>query len=177
MTWTFSLTFLCFSLFHRGHAEVFWSRTFLGVTVFLFFFFLGGVLMVFWVDTGDTVDSDFCILNLLGHVDYWKRSQWWLGVLCDGTAGLMIWPAMPILAAQVGYPSGHAAIPSLVPHCPSFNLREVLMPLATVTQLLVAYCLGLFFFEEKARFDVIEVLLVLPLLLFLFCVCCLLQGL
>ena len=68
--------------------------------------------MVFWVDTGDTVDSDFCILNLLGHVDYWKRSQWWLGVLCDGTAGLMIWPAMPILAAQVGYPSGHAAIPS-----------------------------------------------------------------
>eukprot|EP00434_Breviolum_minutum_P028635 symbB.v1.2.025339.t1/scaffold2431.1/size102990/3 len=63
-----------------GHAEIFWSRTFLG---------------------------------------------WWLGVLCDGTAGLMIWPAMPILAAQV------------------------LMPLATVTQLLVAYCLGLFFFEEK----------------------------
>lgn len=60
-----------------------------------------------------------------GHVDYWKRSQWWLGVLCDGTAGLMIWPAMPILAAQV------------------------LMPLATVAQLLVAYCLGLFFFEEK----------------------------
>ena len=42
------------------------------------------------------------------------------------------------------------------------------MPLATVTQLLVAYCLGLFFFEEKARFDVIEVLSVLPLLLFFF---------
>lgn len=60
-----------------------------------------------------------------GHADYWKQSRWWWGVLCDGTAGLMIWPAMPILAAQV------------------------LMPLATVAQLLVAYFLGLFFFEEK----------------------------
>lgn len=62
-----------------------------------------------------------------GHSDYWRQAGWWLGVLCDGTAGLLIWPAMPILAAQV------------------------LMPLATVAQLLVAYGLGLFFFEEKAQ--------------------------
>eukprot|EP00913_Durusdinium_trenchii_P031742 g29727.t1 len=60
-----------------------------------------------------------------GHIEYWKQPRWWLGVLCDGTAGLMIWPAMPILAAQV------------------------LMPLATVAQLLVAYSLGLFFFREQ----------------------------
>lgn len=39
-------------------------------------------------------------LGLIGHADYWKQSRWWWGVLCDGTAGLMIWPAMPILAAQ-----------------------------------------------------------------------------
>lgn len=30
------------------------------------------------------------------------------------------------------------------------SLAQVLMPLATVAQLLVAYSLGLFFFEEKA---------------------------
>ncbi|CAJ1428662.1 unnamed protein product [Effrenium voratum] len=60
-----------------------------------------------------------------GHNEYWRQPRWWLGVLCDGVAGLMIWPAMPILAAQV------------------------LMPLATVVQLVVAYTLGLFFFQEQ----------------------------
>ena len=62
---------------------------------------------------------------LLGHVDYWKQWRWWSGVLCDGAGGLFIWPAMPILA------------------------RQVLMPLATVVQLVTAYSLALAFFREK----------------------------
>ena len=60
-----------------------------------------------------------------GHRAYWRQPWWWLGVLCDGLAGLMIWPAMPLLAPQV------------------------LMPLATVAQLLVAYGLGISFFKEQ----------------------------
>lgn len=78
-----------------------------------------------------------------------EQLVWWFGLRCPFWQHR--WASHPIL-----------------PHCPPFNLWEVLMPLATVAQLLVAYCLGLFFFEEKARFDVIEVLSVLPLLLFLF---------
>lgn len=36
---TIEITLMIHSLFHRGHAEIFWSRTILGVT---FSFFLGG---------------------------------------------------------------------------------------------------------------------------------------
>jgi len=59
-----------------------------------------------------------------GHCDYWKQWRWWSGVLCDAIGGLCIWPAMPVLAAQV------------------------LMPMATVCQLVVAYSLALAFFRE-----------------------------
>ena len=58
-------------------------------------------------------------------MDYWKQWRWWSGVLCDGVGGLFIWPAMPILATQV------------------------LMPLATVVQLVAAYSLALAFFKER----------------------------
>lgn len=80
-----------------------------------------------------------------GHADYWKQSRWWWGILCDGTAGLMIWPAMPILSAQARLEQGGTERDGRMR-----SLAQVLMPLATVAQLLVAYSLGLFFFEEKA---------------------------
>lgn len=81
-----------------------------------------------------------------GHADYWKQSRWWWGILCDGTAGLMIWPAMPILSAQARLEQGGTREGPR----DAGPLAQVLMPLATVAQLLVAYSLGLFFFEEKA---------------------------
>ena len=60
-----------------------------------------------------------------GHAEYWKHWRWWWGVLCDGMGGLFIWPAMPVLATQV------------------------LMPLATIVQLVAAYSLALAFFKER----------------------------
>eukprot|EP00933_Yihiella_yeosuensis_P005736 TRINITY_DN110308_c0_g1_i1.p1 TRINITY_DN110308_c0_g1~~TRINITY_DN110308_c0_g1_i1.p1 ORF type:complete len:407 (+),score=63.79 TRINITY_DN110308_c0_g1_i1:141-1361(+) len=61
-----------------------------------------------------------------GHERYWLEWRWWMGTLSDGVAGMMIWPAMPLISV------------------------ELLVPLVTVVQLSVAYMLGLFFFGEKA---------------------------
>jgi len=61
-----------------------------------------------------------------GHARYWLQWKWWIGALCDGIAGLMIWPIMPILCV------------------------EIMVPMVTVVQLSVGYLLGIFAFKEKA---------------------------
>ena len=78
-------------LFLQGNAKIFWPRT---SQAFKF-----GLYVFRKVKCG-VLNASSSLFRLRGHADYWKQSRWWWGVLCDGTAGLMIWPAMPILAAQ-----------------------------------------------------------------------------
>eukprot|EP00931_Biecheleriopsis_adriatica_P024106 TRINITY_DN15102_c0_g1_i1.p1 TRINITY_DN15102_c0_g1~~TRINITY_DN15102_c0_g1_i1.p1 ORF type:complete len:358 (+),score=61.52 TRINITY_DN15102_c0_g1_i1:230-1303(+) len=60
-----------------------------------------------------------------GHRSYWLNCQWWLGVICDGLAGMVVWPAMPVISVQL------------------------LVPVCTVVQLSVGYLLGIFMFKEQ----------------------------
>lgn len=54
------------------------------------------------------------------------RWEWWVGILCDTIAGLLIWPAMPYISVNV------------------------LMPFIIVVHLTVATFLGLVWFREPA---------------------------
>lgn len=62
-----------------------------------------------------------------GHEHYWLQWRWWTGVLSDGVAGCLIWPAMPFVSV------------------------EVLVPLVHVSQLCTSHVLGLLFFQEAAK--------------------------
>lgn len=64
-----------------------------------------------------------------GHRTYWLQWRWWLGVICDGVAGALLWPAMPVITVQL------------------------LVPMCTVTQLSVGYLLGLIVFKEQATLE------------------------
>jgi len=59
-----------------------------------------------------------------GHEKYWLEWRWWIGALSDAVAGILIWPAMPLISVQL------------------------LMPLVTVAQLITTYALGLFVLQE-----------------------------
>mmetsp|Transcript_129961 Transcript_129961/g.253171 ORF Transcript_129961/g.253171 Transcript_129961/m.253171 type:complete len:346 (-) Transcript_129961:34-1071(-) len=62
-----------------------------------------------------------------GHVQYWLEWRWWIGALVDAAAGLMIWPAMPVISVQL------------------------LMPLVTVLHLVTTYAIGLFALQEPPQ--------------------------
>lgn len=61
-----------------------------------------------------------------GSMSYWFDWRWWVGTWMDGGAGMLIWPAMPLISVQL------------------------LMPMVVVAQLVSSYLLGVFFFGEKA---------------------------
>jgi hypothetical protein len=61
-----------------------------------------------------------------GHEQYWLQWRWWIGVVADGFAGFLIWPAMPFYSVQI------------------------LMPLVIVMQLATSFLVGLVFFQEKS---------------------------
>jgi hypothetical protein len=62
-----------------------------------------------------------------GHEKYWLQWRWWIGVLSDAAAGLLTWPAMPLISVQL------------------------LMPLITVVQLITTYAIGLFVMREPPQ--------------------------
>jgi len=62
-----------------------------------------------------------------GHEKYWLEWRWWIGALCDGVAGLLIWPAMPLISVQF------------------------LMPFVTVVQLITTYAIGLLVMQEPPQ--------------------------
>jgi hypothetical protein len=62
----------------------------------------------------------------VGSMSYWYDWKWWVGTWMDGFAGMLIWPAMPLISVQL------------------------LMPMVVVSQLVSSYLLGVFFFGESA---------------------------
>jgi len=61
-----------------------------------------------------------------GSMQYWFDWRWWVGTWMDGAAGMLIWPAMPLISVQL------------------------LMPMVVVAQLAASYLLGVFVFGERA---------------------------
>mmetsp|Transcript_38751 Transcript_38751/g.102442 ORF Transcript_38751/g.102442 Transcript_38751/m.102442 type:complete len:351 (-) Transcript_38751:53-1105(-) len=61
-----------------------------------------------------------------GSMQYWFDWRWWVGTWMDGAAGMLIWPAMPLISVHL------------------------LMPMVAVAQLVASYLLGLFVFGERA---------------------------
>jgi hypothetical protein len=62
-----------------------------------------------------------------GSERYWLEWQWWIGVVADGCAGVLIWPAMPFISSHI------------------------LVPLIIVVQLGTSYILGVTVFSEICR--------------------------
>jgi drug/metabolite transporter (DMT)-like permease len=60
-----------------------------------------------------------------GHEQYYLHWKWWCGALTDAVAGVMIWPAMPLVLVQV------------------------LAPLVIVVQLCSCFLIGVFIFKER----------------------------